>query len=104
MTPAPRLETWKCWKCGRRCRTAWQCRGCGAIDGPRRSLILARDEQKANAVRFRAVREGRARWTRCRCGRLWAQPLGEDGASTSELCLTCEPPKTRRPRSRKAAA
>lgn len=102
-TPAARRETWTCWKRGRRCRTAWQCRGSGAVDGPRRSLILARIEQEANAARFRAVREGRARWTRCRCGRLWAQPL-EDGASIAELCLTCDPPKTRRPRTRKAAA
>lgn len=104
MTPAPHRETWTCWKCGRRCRTAWQCRGCGAVDGPRRSLILARIERQANAARLRAVREGRARWKRCRCGRLWAQPLGEDGAPAAKLCLTCDPPKTRRPRSHRAAA
>ena len=100
----PRRETWTCWKCDRRCRTAWQCRGYGAIDGPCRSLVLARIEQQANAARLRAVREGRARWARCRCGGLWAQSLGDDGAPAAKLCLTCDPRKARRRRSWTAAA
>lgn len=104
MTRIQRGEPWTCWKCGRLCRTSWTCRGCGAVDGPRKALILDQWQQQANADHFQAVRDGRARWTRCQCGRLWVQPLGEDGTPTGDRCPPCEPPKTRRPRRGAAAA